>query len=255
MTLVITEVSERFGCVMVGDTAVTIDRTDVRLGAEKIHYASRPNIGFALWGNACLMGRRVDELLRAFVESLPETASPRSAGRDLADLLAQEGTQDGRSWEVLRGGVHLCGYQDDIPVLFHVHTGADPPAPQGPHQLYEDVPDAGAGAQLRNGYYRMFVPLFDGMQQYVTGLNQLGFTWPLTSLDDRVSYYEILVQTVARTLLAAGRVPSVGQETAAIAFTRNGLQVDKRQSPGPDFCRRTVATAAFLEFHCQKDTT
>jgi hypothetical protein len=45
MTLVITEVSNAFGCVVVGDTAVTIDGAKIVLGAEKIHYSTEANIG------------------------------------------------------------------------------------------------------------------------------------------------------------------------------------------------------------------
>jgi hypothetical protein len=111
MTLVITEVSERFECIVVGDSAVTVNGTQVVLGAEKVHYSDKASIGFAIWGNACLSGRRVDELVSSFVEGLPSTASPRSAGHDLAAFLTSEGEKDGRSWNALRGGVHVCGYQ------------------------------------------------------------------------------------------------------------------------------------------------
>src|SRR6266478_5375623 len=115
MTLVVTEVSERYGCVVVGDSAVTIDRTRVRFGAEKIHYSSEANIGFAIWGNACLAGERVDELVSIFVNDLPRTASPRSADKDLAALLITRAQADGRGWERLRGGVHVCGYERESP--------------------------------------------------------------------------------------------------------------------------------------------
>jgi hypothetical protein len=58
MTMIISEASERFGCVVVGDSAVTIG-TRVVHGAEKIHYSYDANIGFAIWGNACLNGQRL----------------------------------------------------------------------------------------------------------------------------------------------------------------------------------------------------
>ena len=159
MTLVVTEVSEEFGCVVIGDSAVMVG-TNVEFGAEKVHYSAEATIGFAIWGNACLAGRRVDELIASFVSHLTRTASPRSAGHDLAALLTSEGKKDGRTWETLRGGVHVCGYEGSVPVLFQVHTGHDPPAPQGPFHLYEDFPDASAGVQLRNGYHKMFAALF-----------------------------------------------------------------------------------------------
>jgi hypothetical protein len=247
MTLVVTEVSEEFGCVIVGDSAVTIG-TEVIYGAEKIHFSSAATLGFALWGNACLAGRRVDELVSDFVTSLGSSATPRSAGRELAALLAREGTSDGRDWLALRGGVHVCGYENSVPVLFHVHTGPEPPAPQSPFQLYEDVPDARLGFHLRNGYYKMFSGLFDGMQHYAAHLQLLGYKWPTERVEDRVSYYTILVDTVARTLEAAGRVPAVGGMIASFAFNRSGLQIDKRTPRGTtDFCHDGNAIASFCE--------
>jgi hypothetical protein len=249
MTLVITEVSEKFGCVVVGDTAVTVNNgTRVVLGAEKVHYSDAATIGFAIWGNACLAGRRVDELVAAFVGGLPNTASPRSAGQDLAAFLGSEGTKDGRPWTELRGGVHVCGYQDGVPVLFHVHTGPELPAPQGPFGLYEDFPDASAGLfHLRNGYYQMFAALFPGMEGYVQDLGKSGFKWPYENVEDRVSYFSIMVETVAQTLKAAGRLPSVGSAVSALAFNRNGIQVEKRLPRAGEFCKGTNAAASFCE--------
>ena len=247
MTLVVTEVSEKFGCVVVGDSAVTRG-PKVTYGAEKVHYSAEATIGFAIWGNACLAGRRVDEVVSSFVSNLTRSATPRSAGRDLAALLASEGTKDGRDWKALRGGVHVCGYEDSVPVLFHIHTGPELPAPQEPFQLYEDFPDGRSLCHLRNGYYKMFAALFDGMQQYADGLYQLGFKWPNEAVEDRVSYYSIMVDTVARTLEAAGRVRAVGGRVSAFAFNRNGIQVDKRLPRGTvDFCCGGSSMASFCE--------
>lgn len=247
MTLVVSEVSEKFGCVVVGDSAVTIGQKVV-FGAEKIHYSAEANIGFAVWGNACLAGRRIDEIISTFVNRLTTNATPRTAGRDLAELLASEGKMDGRNWTQLRGGVHISGYEGSVPVLFHVHTGHEPPADQGPFRLDEDVPDASVPCQLRNGYYKMFGALFDGMQQYVSSLRELGFGWPHETIEHRVSYYSIMVDTVAQTLRAAGRVPSVGGAVSAFAFNREGIQVDKRLSRGTSsFCQESGTVMSFRE--------
>jgi hypothetical protein len=246
MTLVVTEVSEKFGCVVVGDTAVTINKSKVVLGADKVHYSEPANLGFSIWGNACVSGHRVDELISSFVSQLTRAAYPRSAGHDLADLLASEGRKDGRTWSALRGGIHICGYEGSVPVLFHVHTGHGPTAPQGPFQLYEDFPDASSGFHLRNGYYEMFGALFDGMQQYSAGLHALGFKWPEETIEDRVSYYSIMVNTVAETLKFAGRLASVGEMVSAFAFNRKGLQVDKRLRRGSfDFCQGGSTMTSF----------
>jgi hypothetical protein len=236
MTLAISEASEKFGCVLVGDSAVTIG-TKVVYGAEKIHYSHEANIGFAIWGNACLGGQRVDELISSFASSLMTSDTPRSTGSKLAVFLNNEGRKDGRDWMDLRGGVHISGYQDGVPVLFHVHTGHEPPKHQGPFKLHEDFKDASNGCHLRNGYHKMFAYLFDAMEQYVLGLNELNFKWPNETIEDRVSYYSIMIDTIAQTLEAAQRVPSVGGRVSAIAFNRNGIQVDKLLTRGSDdFC-------------------
>jgi hypothetical protein len=189
-------------------------------------------------------------MVSEFTHNLTCIESPRSAGRKLAAALRDEGHKDGRPWCKLRGGVHVCGYQDGKPVLFHVHTGPEPPQPQGPFQLYEDFPDASIGlCHLRNGYYQMFGLLFESMQQYAAGLRLLKFNWPESGVEDRISYYVIMVETVARTLEAAGRVQAVGKLVSAFAFNRNGLQVDKRleRTQMDDFCRDGGDMTSFRE--------
>lgn len=135
-------------------------------------------------------------------------------------------------------------------MLFHVHTGPET-QPQGPYQLYEDVPDVGSNVvHLRNGYYPIFAILFDSMQAYAAGLRQLNFTWPEQSVEDRISYYTIMVETVAKTLEAAGRVQSVGEPVSAFAFNRVGIQVDHRLPPSQqadDFCKDRGDMASFGE--------
>jgi hypothetical protein len=94
----------------------------------------------------------------------------------------------------------------------------------------------------------MFAVLFDGMQQYAAGLQGLGFLWPNETVEDRVSYYSIMVNTVAETLKAAGHVASVGGTVSAFAFNRNGIQVDKRLPRGnEDFCRKGGTMTSFCE--------
>lgn len=247
MTLVITEVSEKFGCVLVGDSAVTVGDT-VLFGAEKIQYSSQANIGFALWGNACLSGRRTDELVSCFAARLTERDTPRSVGRDLAVFLNREANKDGRDWTALRGGVHVCGYEGSVPVLFHVHTGPDLPAPQGPFALYEDFPDASLGCHLRNGYYKTFAGLYDAMEQYVEYLASLQYEWPHKFVEDRVSYYSIMVETIAQIIRASRRRHSVGGLVSGLAFNRNGIQVDKRVARGcEEFCTQGTSSASFEE--------
>ena len=89
------------------------------------------------------------------------------------------------------------------------------------------------------------------MEQYATGLQQLGlgFRWPFEGTEDRVSYYSMMVEVVARTLRAAGRVPAVGDQVSALAFNRNGILVDKMLRRGGDFCRDPGAMASFCPIY------
>jgi hypothetical protein len=92
----------------------------------------------------------------------------------------------------------------------------------------------------------MFGALFEGMERYVSTLQQIGFTWPYQAIEDRVSYHRIMVEIVARTLEAAGRLPRVGGAVSAFAFNRNGMQVDLRLPRGPEnFCQEG-GTMSFL---------
>jgi hypothetical protein len=92
----------------------------------------------------------------------------------------------------------------------------------------------------------MFGALFQGMEQYVSALQEFGFTWPHQAVEDRVSYYSIMVETVARTLEASGRLAAVGRAVSALAFNRNGIQVDLRLPRGPETFCQEGGTMSFL---------
>ena len=86
------------------------------------------------------------------------------------------------------------------------------------------------------------------MEKYVAGLTQLGFRWPSQAVEDRVSYHSIMVGIVAQTLEAAGKVQAVGRSVSAVAFNRNGIQVDKRLPRETlDFCHSGLTMASFCE--------
>ena len=249
----------KFGCVVVGDSAVTIGTEQGWFsGRRKFTIPLEANIGFAIWGNACLAGQRVDELhLPLFVNNLPRTAFPRSAGQDLAALLIRRGYQKMLRFEVgasLRGGVHVCGLRGRaLPVLFHIHTGPELPAPQAPFQPYEDFPDARHGAHLRNGYYPMFGALFQGMEQYVSALNQLGFTWPHQAVEDQV----LILLNNGRDSCANTRglraVGGRGRAVSAFAYSnRNGSSGRPKAAPEAPktFCQEGAELCHFLGKIC-----
>lgn len=102
----------------------------------------------------------------------------------------------------------------------------------------------------------MFGAFFQSMEQYVSHLKGLGFTWPHQAVEDRVEYLSIIVETVARTLEASGRLPAVGRSVSALAFNRNGVQVDKRLPRGnEDFCRQAGTMSFADQFAAQVDVS
>jgi hypothetical protein len=249
MTLVITEITG-LGVVIVGDSAVTVQTSTgprVYTGAAKVQYSSRANIGFALWGRACVDGRPADSWLAEFIDScITDGDSLEVVAARLAVELNTALRREKRDWNELRRGIHIAGYVGDLPHLYHIHTG-NPEFPQ--HELrvfkdfpYDNVPNLDeyrrrlatlGGYHLRNGFYEVFGPLFDAIYGYTEVLRQLDFSWPNKSLEHRVSLYRLLVKFISDTLVADDRPPSVGGEIQALGFTARGLTIDQITSPTP----------------------
>lgn len=245
MTLVVSEVSG-LGIVMVGDSAVTFHEgghPKVRSGVAKIQYSDQANIGFAMWGRACVGTVPMDRWLSAFI------ADQTAAGDRLADVasrLADSLNADLSAlgpvaWNKQRRGIHVAGYVEGLPHLYHVHTGGDANAS---HELrvfpdfpfgaqisladYRDRLENVGGYHLRNGFYEVFGSLFDATYAFTSQLPQWGFQWPNRSLNDRGSLYRLLVQLVSDVLVAEGRLPQVGGPLSSIGFSPVGIQFDAR---------------------------
>ena len=245
MTLVVSEVT-RFGIAMVGDSAVTVTNPGparVITGAAKVQYSPATNIGFAIWGAACVAGERMDVWLSSFIGRI-EPGLPLDS---VAERLAQElnsgidrGKQSGD-----RRGIHVAGYVNGLPHLYHLHTGNEG-EPQHELRVFKDFPYVHVpsvseyehrikhigGYQLRSGYHGMFGLLFDSMYRYTETLKQLQFRWPDGGIEDRVQLYQLLIGLLSDTLVAEGRLPAVGGGITAIAFTSDGLVVDQAGTPG-----------------------
>lgn len=251
MTLVVSEVSG-LGIVMVGDGAVTIrpntgpDR--VVDGAAKVQYARKANIGFAIWGSACVNMSQMDAWLARFIERHDsQSMGLEGMAKSLASALTEDLSKEADSGERLRRGIHIAGYVDGLPHLYHVHTG-DEGTPQHFPRVFKDFPyvrqpdldayrerlETIGGYHLRNGYYRMFGTLFDSIYGYTEALKALDFGWPNRSLDDRASLYCLLLRFISDTLEADNRLPSVGGEIQALGFTEAGMMVDKLTEPKED---------------------
>jgi len=235
---------------MVGDSAVTTDSGGVKRavdGAFKIQYAKAANIGFALWGNAKVDHRRIDYWLADFIRDQVKTGdSVENTGNKLVSLLNSILLKTGRKWKDLVRGIHIAGYRDGLPVLFHAHCGHDH-EPAHELRLYHDYPDDQKWSEshfkqllsygfihLRNGYHPLFAPLFDQTLGYSSQL-RAGFNiqLPHPSLEGRFEFYKMLLRFVAGTLIAAKVHPGVNDKLSAIAFNASGMVIDEQLSLTP----------------------
>src|SRR5437773_5302058 len=183
MTLVVSDIS-RYGIIMVGDSAVTGSSRGVKgvtADAYKVQYAKAANIGFALWGNAGVDHRRIDHWLADFIrDNVKAGDAVENTGHKLVNSLNAILGKIGRQWKDLVRGIHIGGYRDGLPVLFHAHCGHEN-EPAHELRLYHDFHDDQKWSEgyfrsllndgfihLRNGYHRLFGPLFERALEYAT---------------------------------------------------------------------------------------
>lgn len=244
MTLVVSDISTH-GIVMVGDSAVTMTTNSQKIvssDAAKVQYCNKANIGFALWGDAGIGEKRMDFWLSRFINShINESDSVESVGKKLVEAINDELLRSNRKWSELVRGIHIAGYRDGLPVLFHVHTGHDT-EPAHELRLYKDYPDNQKWSKrryesvlsfgfvhLRNGYHPIFGPLFDQILNFSRNLRtNFNISFPQKNLSGRFEFYKLLVKFVAGTLIASGLHPGVNNTLSSIAFTENGLEIDER---------------------------
>ncbi|SRR6266496_719536 len=260
MTLIVSDIS-RYGIIMVGDSAVTRRMGGVKTVSDdafKVQYADAANIGFAVWGNAGVPGRRMDYWINDFInDSVKGGASVEETGQKLATSLNEILEKSGREWKDLVRGVHLTGYRDGLPVLFHVHCGHEG-EPSHELRLYHDYPDdqkwnerefrsllQDGFIHLRNGYHKLFGPLFQQALGYAEHLRrEFKMEFPHHSLRGRFDFYKVLVKFIAGTLIASQEHPGVNEKLSAIAFDQSGLIINEQLviPAGP------VKAGAFDEF-------
>jgi hypothetical protein len=243
MTLVVTDVS-RHGIIAVGDSALTVTDTassekhvlDSVLGS-KISFVSSAKICLSAWGNFGVNGRRLDYWLADYARNrIKPGMPPKEVAEDLGESLNSALQPDFRNGiaKGLRRGVHVAGYKDGIPELFHVHMGEE----EGPHHplivqqhALGDDPDhaaihrflARSSVHVRNGMWRRFVQRFD--RAFRGGDALSAFDGDLRA---RCDFFSSLIIDVADTLRRAGELPSVNKAVSAIAFNSGGIVVDMR---------------------------
>jgi hypothetical protein len=126
-------------------------------------------------------------------------------------------------------------------MLFHVHCGHEG-EPSHELRLYHDYPDDQKWSenefksllnrgfiQLRNGYHKLFGPLFEQALGYAKQLRaNYKIEFPHPSLQGRFDFYKVLVKFVAGTLIASQEHPGVNEKLSAIAFDRSGLVINEQ---------------------------
>jgi hypothetical protein len=236
---------------MVGDSAVsygTAPSRKVKQGAAKIQYSERHNIGFAMWGHGTVNGVQLDKWLDNFIFDIPEDADDiEKIGNRLAASLQEELRKENRPWSELVLGIHIVGYKNRLPRLWHIHCGcfSGPPYSVPPHEprLFKDYPEnkdwtdseyqsfleSGGTYHFRNGYYPHYAVLFEHVQQLANDFRQkLKIDFPKQDLEGRLEFHKILVRFVADVLVAAGEHQGVSDPFSYIAFAEDGIKTDQR---------------------------
>ena len=250
MTLVVSEIS-RLGILMIGDSAITFSQTGLPTvvinGAAKIHYSEKANIGFAMWGNAFVRGQQLDLWLKTFIDTtIIANEDIEIVGQRLTKQIRIELEQEHKPWSDLIFGIHIAGYKDGLPRLWHIHCGHSNEPDHEPrlyHDFFEDkwsedyfratfFPPGGGGtasAHLRNGYAPYYGLLFDSLIGYSNNLRGiLGTELPTDTLEGHLQYHKILVKFVAGALVAAGIHPGVNDNLSSISFNQDGIITDNR---------------------------
>jgi hypothetical protein len=244
MTLVVSTVSQR-GITVVADCAVSrlsLDAPPVVLPetAEKIIYSSAANIAFAFWGKTFFGGTDY------FVWANDVVQKEVTAGTsliDASDLLAERINEQLapfasklHGWGELRRGVHVSGYVDGLPCIYHVHTGASHDANHS-LRVHRDFPDVHGGgadahrqsllegkrAQLFNGFHELFGTLGESFGPLRSRLEKdFGVKIPAPTLRGQLELDRTLVRLAGGLLRAADRAPQVSVEVSDVAFTADG---------------------------------
>lgn len=249
MTLVVSEASSH-GIVMVGDSAVTVKQLGmgdaVNPGAVKVQYSCKANVGFAMWGNAMIGVKRLDSWIDEFIHSsIDDGDDIGSIGERLAARLAKELQQMQKPWKELVLGIHIAGYKDGLPRLWHIHCGHEG-EPEHEPRLHRDLPDdshlsddewreilSQDTPHVRNGYWQIYARLYDALNNhYINSLSCLNIKLPKETLKGHLEFQKLLAKFVAGTLIAAEEHPGVNDELSCIAFTEDGLKIDERLQLG-----------------------
>lgn len=244
MTIVVSTVSQH-GITVVGDRAVSRrsgddDLTVLDSGADKVFYSGAANIAFACWGNTDFGDMSYNDWIRGTVASAIERGMPlRAASEMLAHQINQRLAplaESRHGWSSLRRGIHVSGYVDGLPCIYHVHTGA-PEEGHHPLRVYRDFPDVHGGgadifrqklargerAQVFNGFHELFglvgVTLGDIRDRLQ---KEFDIRIPAPTLRGQLELDRALIRFAAGLLRAGDRAPQVSLDVSDVAFDASG---------------------------------
>lgn len=254
MTLVVTSASA-FGITVVCDKAQSRLLGEGRVEVlpqpvRKLYYSAAANISLAFWGRTRMpQGMQLEGWAQRFVQEqlgkprkLPEVAEELAAqlAAELAPLREECG-----SWETLHRGVHVAGYDDGDPCIWHVHTGSretcfHPPRAHadfpeihgGGREVYRRTLADGKTVQLRNGFHELYstvsastLALRDQLQQ------EFQVVIPAPTLRGQLALSRATVRLAADLLTAADVAPQVSVEFDQVAFDANGRMLEEQRAP------------------------
>lgn len=262
MTLILSEATQ-YGIVMITDSAVEESplaswqlpskkpgHTLVRLGVPKLVPILGPSFAISYWGQASVGNPTdhavtipLDELLRDFAT----TSSSVETLPSIAQRLANE-INPRINVGTTRLGFHVAGFHEDqgkrFPAIYHVHTGGEPPEPQGQLKVSQDIPygigkspqqwhsflSAGGGHMLRNGAFQSYAVFAEHLNEGIAafaGMSGRSFSGPSSgkeALRHRARILTFVMRTVCSLYQLADSMPIVAEPLSWITISADGIE-------------------------------
>lgn len=254
MTLIVTELSAD-GIAMAADTAMTVFFKPPRRrryprvlrGAVKLLPVPSLNAGISYWGFGQLGAVPTDDWLRCF---LRRNRGQYTSMATLASLLESELRRCVRSINLTNHpngtfGIHLAGFvstqSGPLPAFYHIHNGPSQALPTAqinprlinanfdrPPQVYPP----GVFYRTRNGDFRLYAVVFQGLENLFNQLGRQGFVIPYPSalhvsqLRARAEYLRFHIKTMAKIYeMSNVTVPgSIGEEVTTLTISSRGIE-------------------------------
>lgn len=227
---------------MLGDSAVVKNNgtcdTSSADKACKVRYLRKANIGLAIWGIRSIGDEKSDEILGQFVDSHEQDyLELEECGSLLASLFNSKLDKAGHTGSDREGGIHLCGYINQQPKLWHVHWSAT--ENQGLWGLARDIPESkdiaedvfmhnlqeGSIAQLSNGFYKTLDMARQGLFTYSKLLmKEKNLRFPEDTVEGHILYARTMFLMVSAAIQRSREPCYVDENIRMIVFDKIGLE-------------------------------